>query len=446
MPVPSRLAAFVAVVLLFASSAPAQQPKDKEPPKASPSAAEEQKAREAFGAGKLDEALKSLQAAGKLNPLLPPAKVVAARWCVEVGQGQQARLLIEQAAVEDPTHPEVLLTNASFALAEGRVTDAILNCTAALQAADNPRWDADAKKRHQREARLGLAAAFDVRGDYASVRTHLAALLEDDKKNAQLRHRLARAHFLLNKPDDSFAELQTAFKDDATLDPPELTMAQLWTRKHDFAKADEWYGKAAAAHSGLAKVHRSLAGYQLDRGRPDTAKVHLAAAQKIEPDSRDTKALAGLFARYNKDYAAAAAIFEELVKKYPTDPFATPNLALVLAESGDAEGKRRAVELAEVYLRQNQRNNEAGAVMAYCLLRAGRAADAARVARSVLSGGSMSPDGAYFVAKVLADREAFEDAQKLTKAALESKDGFVHRKDAEALLAELDKKVPPPKK
>jgi hypothetical protein len=49
--------------------------------------------------------------------------VIAARWCVETKQGQQARLLLEQAAAEEPSHPEVLLTNASFALGEGRVTD-----------------------------------------------------------------------------------------------------------------------------------------------------------------------------------------------------------------------------------------------------------------------------------------------------------------------------------
>jgi tetratricopeptide (TPR) repeat protein len=370
--------------------------------------------------------------------------VVAARWCVETGKGPQARLLIEQAATDDPAHPDVLLTNASFALAEGRVTDAILGCTAALAATDSARWDADTKKKYQREARLGLAAAFEARGDSASVKTHLAALLDADPRNAALRHRLARTLFLVGAPDEAFGELQTAHKEDPTLDPPQMSMAQLWTGKHDFPKADEWYTKAVAAHPNSAKVHRALAGYLLDRGRPDAAGAHLVAAQKLEPTARETKALAGLAARYAKDYAAATAVFEELVKDHPSFGFGVVNLALVLAESGDATGKRRATELAEGYARQNPRAGEPRAVLAYCLFKAGRTADAEKVARTT-AGGALSPDAAYFVARVLADRGATDEAQKLLRTAAESKDGFVYRKDAADLLADLDKKNPPKK-
>jgi tetratricopeptide (TPR) repeat protein len=429
------------LVLVHPSSA--QQPKDsKEPPKQSP---DEQKAKEAFLAGKADEALKALQAAAKTNPLLDPPKATMARWCVETQQGQQARVLIEQAAAEDPAHPQVMLTNASFALAEGRLTDTILSCSEALRHADNPRWDSDRKKTYQREARLGLVAAFDARGDNASVKSHLLALLDADSKNAQLRQRLARANFLLTRYEEAFNDLNTAFKDDPTLDPPELVMAQLWTGKNDFGKAEEWYAKAVAAHAKSAKVHRGFAGYLLDRGRSDLGKAHLAAAQKIEPNARETKALAGLFARYAKDYTSATQIFEELAREHPSFGFATANLALVLAESGDTNGKRRASELAESYAKQNQRSAEARAIYAYCLFKAGRTADSEKIARSAVGLEALTPDAAFFVARILADRGANEEAQKIIKAAVESKGAFVYRKDGEALLAELDKKVPPKK-
>jgi tetratricopeptide (TPR) repeat protein len=430
-----------ACVLLSAASALAQQPKKDPPP---PSG--EQRAKEAFKAGKLDEAIKLLQEAAKADPSLSPPKVIASRWCVEAGQGQQARLLIERAAIEDPGHPDVFLTNASFALAEMRVTDTILSCNAALAAAENPRWDAEARKRYQREARLGLADAFAVRGDFASVKTQLLALLERDANNALLRQRLAQANFLLNKPEDAFADLQTAHKADPTLDPPELSMAKMWTTKRDFPKAEEWYGKAVAAHPNSARVQRDIAGYMLDRGRLDTARAHLAAAQKIEPNAKETKAMAGLIARYARDYKAATATFEELVKDYPSFGFAVVNLALVLAEDGDADARRRAIELADGYVRQNPRAVEGRAILAYCLLKAGRTADAERVARSVEGLGAASPDAAYFIAKVLAERQATDEAHRIVKSACESKDGFVYRKEAEALLAELDKKVTPPKK
>ena len=340
----SRLGCGVALVLLL-QSATAQQPKDpkKEPPKES---ADEKKAKEAFLAGKLDDALKALQAGAKTNKTLDPPKAILAQWCVETKQGQQARILIEQAAAEDPAHPQVLLTNASFALAEGRITDTILSCLEALRQTDNPRWDVERKKQYQREARLGLVTAYEspLRGDYASAKTHLLALIDADPKNAPLRQRLARANFVLTRYEDAFADLKTAYKEDPTLDPPELTMAQLWTGKTDFAKAEEWFAKAVAGHDKSAKVHRGFAAYLLDRGRMDLGKAHLAAAKKIEPNTRDTRALEGLFARYGKDYPAATRIFEEMVREYPSFGFASANLALVLAESGDTNGKRRAIE------------------------------------------------------------------------------------------------------
>ena len=377
---------------------------------------------------------------------MAPPKVVIAQWCVETQQGQQARVLIEQAAAEDPTHPQVLLTNASFALNEGRITDTIMSCTAALQNAENPRWDAERKKSFQREARTGLVAAFNARGDFDAVRTHLLALLVADEKNAGLRQQLARANFLLTRPEDAFEDLKRAFKDDPTIDPPELTMAQLWTGKAEFKNAEDWYGKAVGAHGKSAKVHRGYAGYLLDRGRIEPAKGHLNAAQTIEPNAKDTKALTGLLARHTKDYTAAVKVFEELVREHPSYGFATANLALVLAESGDANAKRRASELAESHAKQNPRSAEARAIFAYTLFKLGRSFDAEKVARSTGALEGLTADAAYFVAKILADRGANEDAQKIIKVACESKGAFVYRKDGEALLAELDKKLPPPKK
>jgi tetratricopeptide (TPR) repeat protein len=222
-------------------------------------------------------------------------------------------------------------------------------------------------------------------------------------------------------------------------------MAQLWTAKRDFPKADEWFAKAVATRGESPRVHRAMTAYLLDRGKAEAAKAHLAAVQKLEPNARDTKALAGLLARHVRDYAAATVLFEELVRDSPADGFAAANLALVLAESGDATGKRRAAELAEAHAKQNPRQPEARAILGYCLFKLGRAEDAEKVARSALGLGALTPDGAYFLAKILADRGAEEDAQKILKAAGASTDGFVYRKEAEALLAELEKKNPPKK-
>jgi tetratricopeptide (TPR) repeat protein len=407
-----------------------------------PPVTEDQKAREAFAAGKVDDALKHLQAAAKANPAAAPPKVTLSRWFLDARRGREARLLLEQAAAEDPGHPDVLLTNGMYALNEGRVTDAVLSGEAALAAAAQPRWDADARRRFQREARLCLVAALDRRGNFAGAREHLTALLKDDPRNPRLRTDLGRANFLLGNTEEAFADFQAARKDDPTLSPPELEVAQLWARKGDFAKADEWFEKAARADPNSARVHRAYGGYLLDRGKPDAAKSHLAVAEKAEPNARDTKALLGLYARYTKDYATAARLFEDLVREHPADGFVRANLALVLAESGDANQRRRAVELAEVYASQNPQSAEPAAVLGYCLFRNGRLADAERALALAASAGQVNLDTAYFLARVFAEKGQVEEAHKLLKSAVAGQGPFVYRKDAEGLLAELEKKLP----
>jgi tetratricopeptide (TPR) repeat protein len=231
-----------------------------------------------------------------------------------------------------------------------------------------------------------------------------------------------------------------------TLDRPELGMAQLWAAKGDFPKAEEWFAKATQAYPTEAAVHRGYASYLLDRGRVDAAKAHLDAARKIEPTARETKALAGLMARYQKDMATATAVFEEMVREYPNQAFGIANLALVLSESVDANNKRRAVELAEGYVRQNQRTAEAYAIYGYTLLKNDRLADAEKAVMTAASLGSLTPDSAYFLARVLNQKERIEEAHKVLKDALASQAAFVYRSDAQALFNDLDKKVPPPKK
>src|SRR5262249_12514668 len=142
--------------------------------------------------------------------------------------------------------------------------------------------------------------------------------------------------------------------------------------------------------------------------------------------------------------ATAITVFEELVRNNPTyrNGFPNANLALALAEAGDMKGKQRAVDLATVYVQQNPRIAEARAILAYCLLKAGRATDPEKVMREA----ARPPDAAYFVARILADRGQIEDAHKVAKAAVENKSGAAYRKEAEALVAELEKKLPPPKK
>ena len=61
---------------------------------------------------------------------------------------------------------------------------------------------------------------------------------------------------------------------------------------------------------------------------------------------------------------------------------------------------------------------------------------------AVASGGQMTLDGAYFLSRVFVEKGQTGDAQKVLKAAVGAQGAFVYSKDAEGLLAELEKKLP----
>jgi len=142
------------------------------------------KAIELFQKRDFDGCLEELRKAAATNPMAPQPRVQLANLFFEVRDGKMARTMLELAAKEDPEHPDVYLTNASFAFGEGRVTDAILNLTAALnEASGSTRWNGDQRSRFVRDARLGLAACYETRGSWAKAKEFVKSLYDDDKKN-----------------------------------------------------------------------------------------------------------------------------------------------------------------------------------------------------------------------------------------------------------------------
>jgi tetratricopeptide (TPR) repeat protein len=393
--------------------------------------------------GHLDDAYKHLQEAVKKNPNLPPARLMLARLLLATREGQQqGHIVLEQAAAENLDHPEVFLTLGSLALAEGRLSETLLDCQKALDLCAADRWTADQKKNFQGQARTGMAAAYENRRDWAGARTHLAALLDLDPKNGPLRQRLARALFFLDKPDDAYAELQEAVKIDSSLEPATVGMGRLWTSKGDFTKAREWLEKAIKSEPNSLRVQLAYADWLLQQNEITQAKARADDASKLRPDDVDVLKLQSLIARIQRDFATAEKILRRVLVDAPNDFFAHNHLALVLADQSDIEQRKRAVQYAEMNARANTRSPEAAATLGYVLYRNGNMNGALQMLQSAVSlaGGQASSDTAYYLALVLADGDKAEDAKKLLKTALDSKGLFVYRNEAKTLYDRLEKK------
>lgn len=413
-----------------------------------------EKALDQFRQQKFNEALETLNKAYKANPTLIPPRVLLAQWFLQANSGQNARVQLEQAITEDPGHPDAYLLNASFALGEGRITDAILNLTIAQDLGTNTRWDTEQKKRFERESRMGLAQCYQLRNDFDKASGHLQGLLNSDPKNGPLRARYAEVVFRSGKPEEALRELKTAYADDPTLDPPELRMAGFWqfqSSTHqdvtkgeaDRKKAEGYFQAACTAYPKNAKCKRDYAVWLMEDGRADAAKTYVDAAAAQDPDSRDTLAVRALLHLYKKEFAAAEPLLQKILSNAPGDAFAQGHLCYSLVESGDKQKIELAIKHATALVQANQKAAVGHAILGWCYYKAGRIDEADRTLGTALSGGQVSFDTAYFLARLFNDKQKYEEAHRLLKESLNAPHGpFVYRTDAKALLSEVAKKVP----
>jgi tetratricopeptide (TPR) repeat protein len=429
------------------AAAPTTTPSTQDAPKPPAPTPLPPKAIELFQKRDFDGCLEELRKAAATNPMAPQPRVQLANLFFEVRDGKAARTMLELAAKEDPKHPDVYLTNASFAFGEGRITDAILNLTVALrEALDNPRWNADQRNRFTRDARIGLAACYETRGSWAEAKEHVTALYDADKKNSAYLVRLGAIEFQLGNAAAALDAFTKAHKDDPTIDPPELKMGMLWFGKNDPKTTEDWLKKAEAAHPKEPKVYRGYTEFLLNETRFSEADAKLKKAEELAPTARDTLYLRGLYYRYTKKFGEAEKVFDDLSRRYPADIPVTVNLALSLAESTDKVRQQRGVDYAESVVRQASQNPEGYAALGWCYFKIGRLDDAEKALGTAAQGRQLSLDAAFYLARLLATRGKEEEAYKIVKTAVNEKGPFVYRDEAKALFDTLDKKLPKEKK
>ena len=123
-----------------------------------------------------------------------------------------------------------------------------------------------------------------------------------------------------------------------------------------------------------------------------------------------------MIAWYLRDLAGAEKLLEPLHRDAPGDPVSANLLALALIEQEDAAKQSRGLQLAEVNAIQFPRSHDATTTLGWALYRAGRVDEAEQKLRSAIAGG-MTPDVAYFLARVLADKGKTDDARGLLQRA-----------------------------
>jgi tetratricopeptide (TPR) repeat protein len=394
-----------------------------------------------FGDRDIDGCRAILERSRNNNDKLPPPGVMMAMLWLNVNQLMPARAELEQTTVKFPADPEPYLMLADLAFQDRRVTDSAVlfdratQLTAAFE--ENPKRKRDFDIR----CNAGTAAVAEARRQWETAQKHLTAWIALDPDNAGAHFRLGNVLFRLGKEQEALAQFQEARKLDAKALQPELAIARLYDEDRKKDVAQKWIESALKAAPQDPAVMLAAAQWYLGQSDLKTAQAIADKVLAADPKSLDGKIVRGVVARVARDYPAAEKFFNDAYVQSPSNFAASNSLALVLIESDEKEPQQRAVELAESNVQRFRENSpqqvNALTTLACVYYKLGRREDAEKILDQIARNNALTSDGAYYVAKLLADRGEKDRAKKILEEVLTTEAVFATRPDAKDLLESL---------
>jgi tetratricopeptide (TPR) repeat protein len=285
----------------------------------------------------------------------------------------------------------------------------------------------------------GLADVAINHKDWAGAQKHLEAWLKLAPKNTTAMQLLAGCLFEQKNVPGALEKLKEAAKVDPEILTPEAMLAQYYEQSGDHENAKKWMVSALTLAPKDLKTRLTAGQWSLHTGRLDDAQTQAAAALQIDPTSLPAKILRGVVAIFQKDYTTAERYFELARLQSPRNFAAGNDLALALIEQDDKPKQLRALEYAENNVRLYQRSPEAASTYGWVLYKLGRLDDAEKWLQAAISAGQVSPETAYYCARLAKDRGHDAVAKQWLEGALKSTSPFAMRPEATALMEKLKK-------
>jgi Flp pilus assembly protein TadD len=205
--------------------------------------------------------------------------------------------------------------------------------------------------------------------------------------------------------------------------------------------AADWMKLAVSEAPEDPRARTGVAEWYLETGNLDEARKQAEEAQRIAPDSLDARLVLGLVARMQKDFIKAESLLSEAYLASPDNFTARNQLALVLSEQGDEGKRQRGMALAEDNAQRFSQSPEAAATLGWLYLKDGKLDRAEKALQLATSTGVITPDTAYYLGKLSAERKQNVEAKRWLQKAIESTAPFFYRDAAQQLLEELRKQL-----
>ena len=194
---------------------------------------------------------------------------------------------------------------------------------------------------------LLLAATLQLqRQDFVQAQENLKKVLDKAPNLRLARRLLVSVHVGQREPARALEALQPLLKE-RTDDVALLNLAgQVYAMNGDFARSEEYFGRASAADPKNAQFRTRLGVSRLAGGEVDQAFQDLEAASALDATNIQADITLIMAHLRRNEVAKAMAAVQTLEKKRPNDPVTFNMKGGVLIASKDTAGARKAFEKA----------------------------------------------------------------------------------------------------
>jgi len=376
----------------------------------------------ALASGDLEKARSSLIVLKDASDAFHP-EVVLVQLLFAGGNAHEGRRLLEQFAAKEPRRIDVYLIFTELAVGEQRWFDAwnLGNTAERLQSPQN--WTASLKERVKNRLMVLKATSSEGRLDWTTARDTYLQLATAKEDRSEIWEGLARCEYKLGDIDKSlsyFQKIRASLKKTLI---PSFAIAMLYESDGNVIKAEEYFQKAIATANAttreLTPAKLAFARFLIWSNRPSDAKTYLDT-EIADSSSSETERLflTAMVARMEQRFTDAQEILSRLHQQDSTSYPIGNNLALVLIESDQESLRGRALQIAEVNVRNNPRLVDAWATLGYVQFRLGDVASAEKSLNTSIQNGQLSRDAAFYLAKIKQSMGIKDDAKKLFDTAV----------------------------
>lgn len=360
-----------------------------------------------------------LEKARRAQPDFQEPALRLGRYHLGKGEPLKALDIARQLMAVQPNNPENMELLAQSQLAVGDKDNALVSWTKLTTLAQGSATahfqlaKLQADKKDLRAARSSLAKAVAIQPDYYEA-LHALAMLELGAR----------------KPDEALKVARDAQGRAPRSSSGLIVEGDVYMVLQKFSESAQVYEKALAL-ADIGPIQIKLHQAMRRAGKTGEADARLTEWLKAHPSDIGARYYLGEVHMQGRNYNDAIESFKAVLRLAPQNALALNNLAWIY----DQQENRLALETAEQAYKLSPASSEVQDTLGWILLKKGQTARSLELLRQAAA--SQNPSIRFHYATALAKSGDKDQARRILKQLLTSKQSFPESKEADALLKEL---------